>query len=209
MGQCISDYLKDSREEDKELFQVLEEMAKSIMQARSEIMRHDAVADNNLPLVSIAQSRKFCFVNAKSGVGDRVSEAVGSLFDGRFMGGFKSAVTAALDIFLSNFNAVQQELTETYVVFDRKALVRINLYYYKHQLYFEGDQRNRAQNIFCYTVQIGLLDKLAVNSMIVLYQISKNAGMSTQEFMDNVINECEFCRISKSEAINSEAISPR
>ena len=170
----------------------MDEMAQQILAAQSERMKSAAIEDKNLPLVAVVDTKKFSSFRAESGVGAKVDKAVSSLFDGKFMGGFKSAVSTALDTFLGNATAGKQENTEFHVVFDRNALIRIDLYYYKYE-FSSRKLKDHAKNMFCYVAQVAVLDILEINPMVTLYELSKSVGGSVSEFKEDLIQESGAC----------------
>ena len=191
MGQVISEVVKDSEEETKEQLEILQEMARSIMDAQSERMAASALGDKTLPIVAVVDTKKSCHLDVNSGVGDHVSEVVGSLFDGKFMEGFKHAVEAAVETFLGNAEAGKQESTDFHVVYDKGALLRIDVYMYKYQFSSEA-LKSHGENLFCYVAQVAVLDSLAIDPTVTLYEMTKSIGKITENAKQEFLDECEF-----------------
>ena len=191
MGQLFSDLLKDSSEEVKEQLEILQEMGRSIVDGESQRMAASAYEDKTLPIVAIVDTKTCCSMHVESGAGKSVYGIVDSLFDGKYMEGFKHAVEAAVETFLGNAQAGRQEIREFHVVYDRNALLRIDVYLYNYEFSSEALKKH-GENLFCYVAQIAVLDSLAIDPTVTLYEITKGIGKASNEFKEEFTSDCEF-----------------
>ena len=189
MGQVISDLVKESDGEAKEQLEILQEMARSIMDAQSERMAVSVYGLKTHPVAAIADRKKCCYLSATSGVDSQASEVVDSLFDGKFMKGFKKVVTVALDKFISNARAGRQEKTKSYLAFDNNVWLRIDLYMYMYEFSSES-LRHYYRNLFCYVAQVAILDNFKISRMNALSRMKKRRTPDSvqQEYLE----DCEF-----------------
>ncbi|KAL9955116.1 hypothetical protein ACROYT_G036402 [Oculina patagonica] len=64
---------------------------------------------------------------------------------------------------------------EFHVVFASNSLLRIDCYMYKYQFRSEG-MREQYKNMFCYYIQVGVLDIMKVPPQILLYELTRSSG---------------------------------
>lgn len=191
MGNQISDLLKDSSEEAKAELELLKEMADNIVEAKSNKMAAKAFEDKTLPIVAIIDTKSFNYIHVEEGCGDGVKGVVSKLFDGAFMKGFQAAITTALETFLGNSAAGKQESQEFHVVFDRNALLRVDVYFYKYK-YSSKTVKDSHQTVVCNVVQIGVLDSMKVNPQVILFEVSKSLGSDTEKAKEILERNTDF-----------------
>lgn len=191
MGQFFSDIFKDSAEEVKEEIKVLEKLGHSIMEAQSERMEAKAYEDKSLPIVAIVDTIKMASMSAQSGASDNVHGIVDSLFSGQILDGFKKAVTTAVDTFLGNAEAGEDERSEFHVIYSNNAMLRVDVYFYKYQFSSEALKKH-GSNLFCYVAQIGVLDTSKTSPQVILYEVTKSIGGDVEDAKKLLQKDAEF-----------------
>lgn len=191
MGTAFSDLLEDPKVEVKDQIKVLEELGNSIMDAQSERMQAKALEDTRLPIVAIVDTLKNSHISAHDGVGQGVNKVVDNLFNGDFLKGLKNALTTAVNTFLGNAEAGRDEMSEFYVVFEKNALLRVEVYCYKYQFSSEALKKH-GSSMFCYVAQIAVLDAMTTNSQVILYEVTKSIGDKMEDALALLEKDSKF-----------------
>ena len=198
MGQTISDAIKASEEkneeEGREILETLQTLLRNKVDAVSSKLELEAMEDQRLPIVAVVDRFSKFSVNVKSVDSKYVNEMVDNLFSGKFLGGLKKLVTLALEEFLGNVSAGEQEMKTFQLMFSSNSLLRVDYMMYKYQFESHG-VKDKYESGFCYFAQIGVLDLEKVNRQVMLYELTKSVGSKDiKEVTEHLMEIAEFAK---------------
>lgn len=138
-------------------------------------MENEAIEDKSLPIVAVVDKSMKYSIKVSSATSDEVAKAIDEVLKGDFLDGLKTIVKVGLDAMLGNVAAGETEKQDFHVVFANNSLLRIDYMCYKYEFSSKGIVQ-QVKNVFCYYLQIGVLDLEKVNPQILLYELTKAIG---------------------------------
>ena len=138
-------------------------------------MENSAVEDKSLPIVAVVDKSMKYSIKVSSATGEEVGKAIGEVLKGDFLSGVTDLITVGLNAMLGNESVGETEKQDFHVVFANNSLLRIDCMFYKYEFSSKG-LIDKAQNIFCYYLQVGVLDLEKVDPQILLYELTKAVG---------------------------------
>ena len=141
-------------------------------------MENSAVEDKSLPIVAVVDKSMKYSIKVSSATGEEVGKAIGEVLKGDFLSGVTDLITVGLNAMLGNESVGETEKQDFHVVFANNSLLRIDCMFYKYEFSSKG-LIDKAQNIFCYYLQVGVLDLEKVDPQILLYELTKAVGESS------------------------------
>ena len=198
MGQPISRAIKDNEKEKKkevkETLETLQTLLHKTVDAVSSRLELQAKENQDLPIVAVVDKNSEFSVNVKSVLPKDVEKKIDNIFSGKFYDGLKKLVTLALEEFLGNVSAGEQEMNIFTVVFSNNSLLRVDYMMYKYQFESHG-VKDKYENGFCYFAQIGVLDMEKVNRQVMLYELTKSVGsQNIKEVTEHLKEIAEFAK---------------
>ena len=140
-------------------------------------MENDAIEDKSLPIVAVVDKSMKYSIKVSSATSDDVTTAINEVLKGDFLDGLKTIIKVGLDAMLGNVSAGETEKQDFHVVFANNSLLRIDYMCYKYEFSSTGIVKE-VKNVFCYYLQVGVLDLEKVNPQILLYELTKAIGES-------------------------------
>ena len=175
----IADTIKEQQDkndaETSEKLQTIHKMMVDKIAATSAKMQNDAIEDKTLPIVSVVDKSQKYKIKVTSAPDQAISDGIGELLSGNFLGGLKSLITVGLNEFLGNTTAGETEKIDFHVIYANNSLLRLDYMMYKYEFASRGLKTN-YKNAFCYYMQVGVLDLEKVNSQILLYELTRAIG---------------------------------
>ena len=144
-------------------------------------MENSAVEDKSLPIVAVVDKSMKYSIKVSSATSEEVGKAIGEVLKGDFLSGVTDLITVGLNAMLGNESVGETEKQDFHVVFANNSLLRIDCMFYKYEFSSKG-LIDKAQNIFCYYLQVGVLDLEKVDPQILLYELTKAVGESSLYF---------------------------
>lgn len=141
-------------------------------------MENSAVEDKSLPIVAVVDKSMKYSIKVSSATSEEVGKAIGEVLKGDFLSGVTDLITVGLNAMLGNESVGETEKQDFHVVFANNSLLRIDCLFYKYEFSSKG-LIDKAQNIFCYYLQVGVLDLEKVDPQILLYELTKAVGESS------------------------------
>lgn len=141
-------------------------------------MENSAVEDESLPIVAVVDKSMKYSIKVSSATSEEVGKAIGEVLKGDFLSGVTDLITVGLNAMLGNESVGETEKQDFHVVFANNSLLRIDCMFYKYEFSSKG-LIDKAQNIFCYYLQVGVLDLEKVDPQILLYELTKAVGESS------------------------------
>lgn len=138
-------------------------------------MENSAVEDKSLPIVAVVDKSMKYSIKISSATSEEVGKAIGEVLNGDFLSGVTDLITVGLNSMLGNESVGETEKQDFHVVFANNSLLRIDCMFYKYEFSSKG-LIDKAQNIFCYYLQVGVLDLEKVDPQILLYELTKAVG---------------------------------
>ena len=181
MGTSISTAIKEQQQQNNqevtETMQMMHKMLVNKIAATSSKMENDAIEDKSLPIVAVVDKSEKYKVRVSEAPSAEINNAIGEVLSGDFLDGLKSLVTAGLNQMLGNASAGETERVDFHIVFANNSLLRIDYMMYKYNFSSRGII-DEVQNVFCYYLQVGVLDLEKVNPQILLYELTRAIGES-------------------------------
>ena len=179
MGNSITQAIKEQQEKnDAEVTETLQTMHKMLINkiaATASQMENAAIEDKSLPIVAVVDKAQKYKIKVSAATSDQVSQALDEILSGDFLDGIKRLVKVGLDQLLGNVSAGETERRDFHVVFANNSLLRIDYMIYKYEFSSKG-LKDEMQNVFCYYLQVGVLDLQKVNPQILLYELTRAIG---------------------------------
>ena len=141
-------------------------------------MENSAVEDKSLPIVAVVDKSMKYSIKVSSATSEEVGKAIDEVLKGDFLSGVTDLITVGLYAMLGNESVGETEKQDFHVVFANNSLLRIDCMFYKCEFSSKG-LIDKAQNIFCYYLQVGVLDLEKVDPQILLYELTKAVGESS------------------------------
>ncbi|KAM7448662.1 hypothetical protein ABFA07_003354 [Porites harrisoni] len=189
MGQVISEFLGANPEEDvKETIEILQKLVSAKLQAYATEMEAKAFEDKSLPILAVVDKTEKYMVKVSEGGSANVGSVVDDLFNGKFLDGLKHLVKTAMDELLGNASAGEKEKRECHVVYANNSILRVDYHMYKYDFSSHG-LRDKAQNAFCYVVQVSVLDLKRVDPQVVLYELDRAVGEGSMQDMTEKLHQ--------------------
>lgn len=189
MGQVISEFLGTSPEENvKEAIEILQKLVSAKLQAYAAEMEAKAFEDKSLPILAVVDKTEKYMVKVSEGASAHVESVVDDLFNGEFLDGLKHLVKTAMNELLGNASAGEKEKRECHVVYANNSILRVDYHMYKYDFSTQG-LRDRAENAFCYVVQVSVLDLKKVDPQVVLYELDRAVGEGSIQGMTKKLHE--------------------
>ena len=141
-------------------------------------MENSAVENKSLPIVAVVDKSMKYSIKVSSATSEEVGKAIGEVLKGDFLSGVTDLITVGLNAMLGNESVGETEKQDFHVVFANNSLLRIDCMFYKYEFSSKG-LIDKAQNIFCYYLQVGVLDLEKVDPQILLYELTKAVGESS------------------------------
>ena len=142
-------------------------------------MENSAIEDTSLPIVAVVDKSMKYSIKVSSATSEEVGKAIGEVpVKGDFLSGVTDMITVGLKAMLGNESVGETEKQDFHVVFANNSLLRIDYMFYKYEFSSKG-LINKAQNIFCYYLQVGVLDLEKMDPQILLYELTKAVGESS------------------------------
>ena len=141
-------------------------------------MENSAVEDTSLPIVAVVDKSMKYLIKVSSATSEEVGKAIGEVLKGDFLSGVTDLITVGLNAMLGSESVGETEKQDFHVVFANNSLLRIDYMFYKYEFSSQG-LIDKAQNIFCYYLQVGVLDLEKVDPQILLYELTKAVGESS------------------------------
>lgn len=141
-------------------------------------MENSAVEDKSLPIVAVVDKSMKYSIKVSSATSEEVGKAISEVLKGDFLSGVTDLITVGLNAMLGNESVGETEKQDFHVVFANNSLLRIDCMFYKYEFSSKG-LIDKAQNIFCYYLQVGVLDLEKVDPQILLYELTKAVGESS------------------------------
>lgn len=138
-------------------------------------MENSAVEDKSLPIVAVVDKSMKYSIKVSSATSEEVGKAISEVLKGDFLSGVTDLITVGLNAMLGNESVGETEKQDFHVVFANNSLLRIDCMFYKYEFSSKG-LIDKAQNIFCYYLQVGVLDLEKVDPQILLYELTKAVG---------------------------------
>ena len=189
MGQVISEFLGASPQEDvKETIEILQKLVSAKLQAYAAEMEAKAFEDKSLPILAVVDKTEKYMVKVSEGASAHVESVVDDLFNGEFLDGLKHLVKTAMNELLGNASAGEKEKRECHVVYANNSILRVDYHMYKYDFSTQG-LRDKAENAFCYVVQVSVLDLKKVDPQVVLYELDRAVGEGSIQGMTKKLHE--------------------
>ena len=182
MGQTIGSVIEEKNKDPiaVEQLQSYKRMVAAKLEAESAKISKQAFNDPRLPILSVVKRAEKYSLNVTSKANENIEGCLKSVVGGGYLKGLTSLLTVALDELLGNTAVGEYEKNEFHVVFASNSLLRVDYYMYKYQMNYHG-LRDKVQNIFCYYIQVGVLDVMKVRPQILLYQLTRSVGDEDME----------------------------
>ncbi|KAK3730934.1 hypothetical protein QZH41_000561 [Actinostola sp. cb2023] len=135
-------------------------------------MKARAYENNTLPIVAIVDMVKKFKFDVQQLSTDVMKEEIGEVLNVNFNAGLYEEMNIILNQFLGSIEARRQDC---YVVFDSNSLLRLDVYYYKYDFKSKALKKH-GKNMFCYVVQVGVLNSAKIDPHKTLYELTKYAG---------------------------------
>lgn len=181
MGTSISSAIKEQQDKNNqevtETMQTMNKMLVNKIAAASAKMENDAIEDKSLPIVAVVDRSEKYKIKVSNAPSADINNAIDEVLKGDFLDGLKSLITAGLNTLLGNASAGETERVDFHVVFANNSLLRIDYMMYKYNFSSKGII-DEVQNVFCYYLQVGVLDLEKVNPQILLYELTRAIGES-------------------------------
>ena len=181
MGNTITQVIKEQQEKNNaEVTEALQNMHKMLInkiEATTSQMENAAIEDKSLPIVAVVDKAQKYKIKVTAATSDQISEVLDEILSGDFLDGIKRLVKVGLDQFLGNVSEGETEKRDFHVVFANNSLLRIDYMMYKYEFSSKGI-RDEIQNLFCYYLQVGVLDLQKVNPQVLLYELTRAIGES-------------------------------
>ena len=128
-----------------------------------------------MPIVAVVDKSMKYSIKVSSATSEEVGKAISEVLKGDFLSGVTDLITVGLNAMLGNESVGETEKQDFHVVFANNSLLRIDCMFYKYEFSSKG-LIDKAQNIFCYYLQVGVLDLEKVDPQILLYELTKAVG---------------------------------
>ena len=138
-------------------------------------MENSTLENKSLPIVAVVDKSMKYSIKVSSATSEEVGKAIGEVLKGDFLSGVTDLITVGLNAMLGNESVGETEKQDFHVVFANNSLLRIDYMFYKYEFSSKG-LIDKAQNIFCYYLQVGVLDLEKVDPQILLYELTKAVG---------------------------------
>ena len=186
----MSSFLQDDKaeEEVKESVEVLQKLVSTKLQAYAMDMEAKAFEDKSLPICAVVDKTEKYTVKVQKVPSQKIQDTLKELFEGKFLEGLESLVTAALNELLGNAAAGEKEKRGFHVVFAHNGLCRVDYHMYKYDFSSKG-LRDKVQNALCFVVQTSVLDLNKVDPQVVLYELDKTVGRTNIQDAIQELNE--------------------
>lgn len=177
MGNFESSY-----DEEKQLnpevvheFKDLEKAVSNKLEAISYDMKYHAMDDQRLPIVAIVDEIKKIHVNVTQEASKEsiIREVLESALKGAYLDGILKIISSTLEKFVGCVKVGETQQSSTNVMFAYNGVLRIDYVFYKNQIRTQSDEKDVAQNSFCYYMQVGVLDLQKMNVQVTLYELTK------------------------------------
>lgn len=145
-------------------------------------MEAKAFEDKSLPILAVVDKTEKYMVKVSEGASENVESVVDDLFNGEFLNGLKDLVKTAMNELLGNASAGEKEKRECHVVYANNSILRVDYHMYKYDFSTQG-LRDKAENAFCYVVQVSVLDLKKVDPQVILYELDRAVGKGSIEGM--------------------------
>ena len=179
MGNAITSAIKEQQEQNNqeatETMQMMSKMMVNRIAATSAKMENDAIEDKSLPIVAVVDKAQKYKIKVTSAPAKEIEDAIGEVMKGDFLGGLKDLITVGLNQMLGNTSAGETEKVDFHIVFANNSLLRIDYMMYKYEFSSKGIVQE-VKNVFCYYLQVGVLDLEKVNPQILLYELTRAIG---------------------------------
>lgn len=151
-------------------------------------MEAKAFEDKSLPILAVVDKTEKYMVKVSEGASENVGSVVDDLFNGEFLNGLKDLEKTAMNELLGNASAGEKEKRECHVVYANNSILRVDYHMYKYDFSTQGI-RDKAENAFCYVVQVSVLDMKRVDPQVILYELDKAVGKGSIEGMTKKLHE--------------------
>lgn len=179
MGTSISTAIKEQQEKnDQEVTETMQMMHKMLVNkiaATSSKMENDAIEDKSLPIVAVVDKSQKYKIKVSEAPSQEITDAIGEVLKGDFLDGLKNLISVGLSQMLGNASAGETEKVDFHIVFANNSLLRVDYMMYKYEFSSKGII-DKVKNVFCYYLQVGVLDLEKVNPQILLYELTRAIG---------------------------------
>ena len=179
MGTSMSAVLKKQQEENNAemvaTLQMCQTQLANKIAASSEAIKTAAFEDTSLPILAVVDTTEKYFAKCTNKPGDEVNSAIDNVLSGKFLEGLKKMINVGLDEMLGNTSTGEREKKSFHIVFANNSLLRIDYMMYKYDFASKGLQ-DITKNMFCYYLQVGVVDFEKTNAQILLYELTKSIG---------------------------------
>ena len=145
--------------------------------AISSKMENDAIEDKSLPIVAVVDKSQKYKIKVSEAPSQEITDAIGEVLKGDFLDGLKNLISVGLSQMLGNASAGETEKVDFHIVFANNSLLRVDYMIYKYEFSSKGII-DKVKNVFCYYLQVGVLDLEKVNPQILLYELTRAIGES-------------------------------
>ena len=135
-------------------------------------MEKRAFEDKSLPILAVVSQTDQCMIKVSKEGSAQLGEVVDTLFEGEFLGGLRNLMSTALKELLGNASGGEKEKREFHIVYANNRIRRVDYHMYKYDFSSKG-LREKAENVFCYVVQVAVLDLKKVDPQVFLYQLNR------------------------------------
>lgn len=153
----------------------LQRMVKAKLEAESSKLDKEAFDDPRLPILSVVNRDEKYLLDVKSAPNADIQKCLDNVIGGEFLQGVQNVLSVALGELLGNTAAGEQEKRAFHVVFANNGLLRVDCYMYKYNFDLKG-LKEKHESIFCYFIQVGVLDVTKVAPQILLYELTRSVG---------------------------------
>ena len=143
--------------------------------ASSEAIKTAAFEDTSLPILAVVDMTEKYFAHCTNKPSNEVSSAIDEVLSGKFLEGLKNMISVGLNELLGNTSAGETEKKSFHIVFANNSLLRIDYMMFKYEFGSKGLQ-DITKNMFCYYLQVGVVDFEKTNAQILLYELTKSIG---------------------------------
>lgn len=175
IGSAVSEHEEKIDSETVTQLQNMQRMVKAKLEAITSKLSEEAFEDPRLPILSIVNRAEKYMLKVKSAPNEKIKQCLDSVVGGSYLDGVEKMLSVALGELLGNTGAGEQEKKDFHVVFACSGLLRVDYYMYKYQFESKG-LKEKYQNIFCYYIQVGVLDSMKVPPQILLYELTRSVG---------------------------------
>lgn len=179
MGNAITNAIKEQQDKNDEAvaetLQMMHKMVGNKIAATSSKMENDAIEDKSLPIVAVVDKVEKYKIHVSSAPSSEIDSAIGEVLKGDFLSGLKNLISVGLNQMLGNTSAGETEKVDFHIVFANNSLLRIDYMMYRYNFSSKAIV-DKVQNVFCYYLQVGVLDLEKVNPQILLYELTRAIG---------------------------------